>query len=126
VHNYPLYMVIMDDTDELAQARVDKYNDGTDVEAMMFMRGQAAKDSKSEGTARSMTANGDFKAVRSAVVGSPETVAAFFNSLAEVDPDVGIMLMFDDFLEGIERFGKDVMPLINQPSTLASTLVASA
>jgi pyrimidine oxygenase len=126
VHNYPLYMVIMDETDELAQARVDKYNEGTDVEAMMFMRGQAAKDANSEGTARSMTANTDFKAVRSAVVGSPETVAAFFNDLAEADPDVGIMLMFDDFLEGVERFGKYVMPLIKQPGAFASRLAASA
>jgi pyrimidine oxygenase len=116
VHNYPLYMVIMDETDELAQARVDKYNAGHDVEARATMQAGAALDKNSQGTAanamkRTAAVNED------AVAGSPETVAAFFNSLAEVDPDVGVMLMFDDFLEGIERFGKDVMPLI-KPTTI--------
>jgi pyrimidine oxygenase len=119
VRNYPLYMVIMDDTDELAQARVDLYNEGTDVEAMAFMKGQAGLDAKSQGTAKSMV-DSDMKAVKKAVVGSPATVAKFFNELAEADPDVGVMLMFDDFLEGIDRFGKEVMPLIKQPAGMTA------
>ena len=119
VHNYPLYMVIMDETDELAQARVDKYNAGTDYEAIAFTQGQAAKDTNSPTSLRRTQAR---KAVgEHAIVGSPQTVANFFNKLAEVDPNVGIMLTFDDFLEGIERFGKDVMPLLTyKPAVLAT------
>jgi pyrimidine oxygenase len=119
VHNYALYMVIMDDTDELAQARVDKYNAGTDVAAMAFMKGQAGLDTKSEGTAAGMV-SADMKAIKKAVVGSPQTVADFFNKLAEVDPNAGFMLTFDDFLEGIERFGTQVMPLLMQPTSLTT------
>jgi pyrimidine oxygenase len=120
VHNYPLYTVILDDTDEKAQARVDLYNAGTDHEAQAIMLGGAAKDANSQGTAAN-SRKWTGKAVNdNAVVGSPETVARFFNSLAEVDPNLGVMLIFDDFLEGIERFGKEVMPLINQPSALTA------
>ena len=120
VHNYFSQMVIMDDTDELAQARVDKYNAGTDYEAKAFAKGQAAKDAKSEGTAARQV-NAQSKAVQDrAVVGSPQTVASYFNSLAEADPNVSIMLTFDDFLEGIERFGTEVIPLLNhKPAALA-------
>ncbi len=119
VHNYPLYMVIMDETDEKAQARVDRYNAGHDVQARATMQAGAALDKNSQGT--SANAMKRTTAVNEeAVVGSPETVARFFNSLAEVDPNLGVMLIFDDFLEGIERFGKEVMPLINQPATIAA------
>jgi pyrimidine oxygenase len=119
VHNYFSQMVIMDDTDELAQARVDKYNAGTDYEAIAFTQSQAAKDTNSPTSLRRTKAR---KAVgERAIVGSPQTVANFFNKLAEVDPNVGIMLTFDDFLEGIERFGKDVMPLLTyKPAALAT------
>ena len=65
--------------------------------------------------------NAQSKAVQDrAVVGSPQTVASYFNSLAEADPNVSIMLTFDDFLEGIERFGTEVIPLLNhKPAALA-------
>jgi pyrimidine oxygenase len=126
VHNYFSQMIIMDDTDELAQARVDRYNAGVDVEAKNFAKGQAAKDVKSQGTAaRQVAAAG--KAVQDrALVGSPRTVANYLNSLAEADPDVSIMLTFDDFLEGIERFGTEVIPLLDhKPVAYLTSRVAS-
>jgi pyrimidine oxygenase len=120
VRNYFSNMVIMDDTDELAQARVDKYNAGTDHEAKAFAKSQASRDTNSQGTsARQLNAPSQAVQPR-AIVGSPKTVAAYFNSLAEADPDVGIMLTFDDFLEGIERFGTEVIPLLDhKPAVLA-------
>lgn len=124
VHNYPLYMVIMDDTDELAQARVDRYNVGTDLDSMSFMKGQASLDSKSQGTSARHVAL-QMKAVReneNAIVGSPQTIANFFNTMAEVDPGLGVMLTFDDFIEGVERFGTEVMPLIkHKPAALIAS-----
>ncbi len=110
--SYPLYMVIMDDTDELARARVDRYNAGVDVEAINFMKGQAALDTKSQGTSARMVEMAPHAVHDGAIVGSPETVAAFFRSLEGVEGTAGVMLMFDDFVEGVERFGKEVMPLL--------------
>jgi hypothetical protein len=64
------------------QTPVDLSCAGTDHGARAFTKGQAAKDAKSEGTAaRQVSAQG--KAVQDrAIVGSPQTAASFFNSLA--------------------------------------------
>ncbi len=107
-------MVIMDDTDELARARVAKYNDGVDIEAINFMKSQAALDTQSEGTAAALVGATPQAVNDGAVVGSPETVAEFFRGVKKVHGDGGVMLMFDDFIEGVERFGKEVMPLIGE------------
>jgi pyrimidine oxygenase len=113
VESYPLYMVIMGDTDRDVQRKVDLYNEGVDVEAVAFMKGQASLDKKSTGTAAGM-ANAPVEAVHDgAIVGSPATVAAKLNELTGVAGTGGIMLMFDDFLEGTEVFGRDVMPLLD-------------
>jgi pyrimidine oxygenase len=113
VKTYALYMVIMDDTDELAQARVDRYNEGADAEAILCMKGQASRDANSQGIAALMAAM-ELKAVQdAAIVGSPATVAAKMREIAAVEGTAGIMLIFDDFLEGVERFGREVIPLVN-------------
>ena len=106
-------MVIMGETDRDAQRKVDLYNEGVDVEAVAFMKGQASLDKKSTGTSAGMV-NAPVEAVHDgAIVGSPATVAAQLNELAAVPGTGGIMLMFDDFLEGTEVFGRDVMPLLD-------------
>ena len=46
------------------------------------------------------------------ISGSPATVAAALDELAAVPGSSGMMLMFDDFVEGVERFGAEVMPLM--------------
>jgi pyrimidine oxygenase len=113
ITSYPLYMVIMDDTDEKARARVDKYNEGVDLDAINFMKSQAALDAKSQGTSARMVEMTPHAVHDGAIVGSPETVAQFFKTLEGVEGTGGVMLMFDDFVEGVERFGKEVMPLLS-------------
>lgn len=46
------------------------------------------------------------------LVGSFETVAGMLDEIAEIDGIKGIMLTFDDFLEGIENFGTRIQPLM--------------
>jgi pyrimidine oxygenase len=114
IASYPVYMVIMGETDRDAQRKVDLYNEGVDVEAVAFMKGQASLDKKSTGTSAGMV-NAPVEAVHDgAIVGSPATVAAQLNELAAVPGTGGIMLMFDDFLEGTEVFGREVMPLLDK------------
>src|SRR5579863_3379877 len=113
IESYPLYMVIMGETDRDAQRKVDLYNEGVDVEAVAVMKGQASLDKKSTGTSAGMV-NAPVEAVHDgAIVGSPATVAAKLNELTGVSGTGGIMLTFDDFLEGTEMFGRDVMPLLD-------------
>jgi pyrimidine oxygenase len=82
--------------------------------AIAFMKGQASLDKKSAGTSAGMIAAKP-QAVHSeaAIIGSPATVAAQLNELASVPGTGGIMLIFDDFVEGTEVFGREVMPLLD-------------
>jgi len=111
VGTYGLQMVIIADTDEQARAKVDSYNAGADQEAMAFMIGQAALDAKSEGTSKATTQL--INAVPpGAIVGSPDSIARQIDDLSRDTGMAGMMLMFDDFVDGVERFGRDVMPLL--------------
>jgi pyrimidine oxygenase len=107
------FMVILGETDADAQRKVELYNSGVDLEALSFMKSQAALDVKSTGTSARMV-NSAPKAVHDgAIVGSPETVAAYLREIEAVPGTGGIMLTFDDFLEGTEVFGTEVMPLLS-------------
>jgi pyrimidine oxygenase len=120
VTSYPNYMVIMDDTDELAHARVAKYNAGVDVVAHEFMSGQAALDRKSLGTSAKMAHSTPKAVYDGTIIGSPATVAKVFDALSRVPGTAGMMLTFDDFVEGIERFGTQVMPSMRHAPQLAA------
>ena len=47
------------------------------------------------------------------VVGSHATVARQLDVLASIDGLTGVMCIFDDFVLGIEDFGRNVMPLLH-------------
>jgi pyrimidine oxygenase len=112
VSTYLSYMVILGETDRDAQRKVDRYNSGLDYDAIAFMQSQAALDTRSTGTSAKMLTR-EPKAVQdTAIVGSPATVAEKFNELSNVPGTAGFMLTFDDFLEGVEVFGSEVMPLL--------------
>lgn len=112
VSTFMSMMVILGETDADAQRKVELYNSGLDVEAINFMKSQAALDAKSTGTSARMV-NSTPKAVHDgAIIGSPATVAERLNELSAVPGTAGIMLTFDDFLIGTEVFGTEVMPLL--------------
>jgi pyrimidine oxygenase len=109
--------VILDDTDELAWARIDHYNAGADAEALANERGNYLVDST--GTSSSAVAQRilDHQAIDpddpGLFAGSPRSVAAKFNRLAAIGGLDGVLLSFDDFLDGIDRFGREVIPLLD-------------
>ena len=45
-------------------------------------------------------------------VGSYATVATMLDAAASVPGTKGLMLTFDDFVEGIDNFGKHIQPLM--------------
>jgi pyrimidine oxygenase len=113
VSTYISQMVILGETDADAQRKVEIYNRGVDLEAINFMKGQAALDTRSTGTSAKMVARPPTAVNDSAIVGCPATVAEKLNELAEVEGTSGLMLTFDDFLAGVEAFGQEVMPLLS-------------
>jgi pyrimidine oxygenase len=112
ISSYLSYMVILGDTDRDAQRKVDLYNSGLDTEAVAFMQSQAALDRKSTGTSARMVSRMPRAVSPTAIIGSPATVAERFAELGAVPGTKGFMLNFDDFTEGVEIFGTEVMPLL--------------
>ena len=112
---YGLFMIIADETDALAEAKWELYKEGKDLAALSWMGVQAAADTKADAasTARSMT--NPVSAVNfnmGTLVGSYATVARLMDELDAVPGVAGIMLTFDDFLEGMDAFGTRIQPLM--------------
>jgi pyrimidine oxygenase len=115
VGNYILLMVIADETDEAAMARWQLYNDGADIDAMAWLADQANADTNAAATstARQMAApTGAVNFNMGTLVGSYASVARMLDECATVPATKGIMLVFDDFLIGMEQFGQRIQPLM--------------
>ena len=109
-----LFMIIADDTDEKAMAKWQLYRDGADQEALQWLTNQAAPNAKG-GTSNTNTTQ--LAAPESAVnlnmgtlVGSYESVARMLDEVAGVPETKGVLLVFDDFVKGVEDFGSKIQP----------------
>ncbi len=112
VGSYVLFIVVMADTDEEADAKVELYRQGADLDALAFMTGQAGLDTSGATAARITELQGAVFFNIGIIAGSPETVAAKIDEMAAVEGTSGMMLVFDDFVEGVTTFGEKVMPIL--------------
>jgi pyrimidine oxygenase len=115
VGNYILMMVIADETDEAAITKWKRYNEGTDFDALSWLTGQATADPKvaQSGTAALMSANGGAVNFNmGTLIGSYASVARMLDECAALPATKGIVLVFDDFLVGMEQFGQRIQPLM--------------
>ena len=115
-----LLAIIADETDEKAEAKLKHYNAGADVEALAWMSGQSLIDKNmgKESTAALLakareTAKASYLQT---FCGSYAKVAAYLDEIAEIDGVAGVMLTFDDFLIGLDQFGKYIQPLMKSRS----------
>lgn len=118
---YVLMMCISDETDEKAQAKWSLYREGADVEALAWMADQGGKDTNADQTSTAKTITLPEGAVNfnmGTIVGSYETCARLLDKAASAPGTKGIMLTFDDFVTGIEAFGKFVQPLMKTRADL--------
>jgi pyrimidine oxygenase len=118
---YALYFVITGATDAVAEQKWASYREGADLEAIAFMIGQATAlmtgqnhPDASGSAAEIATQMRDAFALNiGKVIGSHATVARQLDALATIDGLTGVMCIFDDFVSGIEDFGRNVMPLLH-------------
>ncbi|MFD4557733.1 pyrimidine utilization protein A [Streptomyces sp. NPDC058469] len=114
-----LFMIIADETDEAARAKWQDYHDNADHAALAYMAGESATDTTADDTSTARTIvlpEGAVNFNMGTLVGSYETVAKMLDEVAEVEGTKGIMLVFDDFLEGLENFGTRIQPLMKSRS----------
>jgi pyrimidine oxygenase len=108
-------MVIADETDEAARAKWEHYKAGADQEAISWLGGQAAVDTKSGADTNVRQMADPTSAVNinmGTLVGSYATVARLLDEMGEVPGTEGVLLTFDDFVPGVKNFGERIQPLM--------------
>jgi len=109
---YALMMMIPDETDAKAQARVDLYNSGVDLVAMENRTMEYAQDVPqnsmvkrvAESSASGLAVN------RNAMIGSEETITERLLELVETQDLDGLVFTFADFIEDMMFFGERILP----------------
>ena len=111
---FVLVMIIAAETDEAAMAKWQSYNDGADLEAIAWLADQGAKDTHNKDTnVRQLAApEGAVNINMGTLVGSYANVARMLDEMAAVPNTGGVLLTFDDFVEGVEAFGTRIQPLM--------------
>lgn len=115
VSTFVLFMVIAAETDEQAFAKWQHYNEGADLEAINWLVHQGKQDLTSGKDTNIRQMSSDVSPVNinmGTVVGSYQNVADMLNQVSEIEGTEGILLTFDDFIQGIEAFGQHIQPLM--------------
>jgi len=117
---YALFQMIIEDTDELAAARVQAIIAGADQGAIANILASASLDTNVGGTSDQLKAaldqsveDGNMAFMGIPVIfGSPRTVTRRIEEIAERTGVDGLLFSWPDFVGGINRFGTEVMPLL--------------
>jgi pyrimidine oxygenase len=112
---YALIMVIADETDAAAQAKWNTYKAGADTEALAWIASQVAMDTNAPATAHTRQVTQSEGAVNfnmGTLVGSYAAVARMLDEMAAMPGVRGVLLTFDDFLDGVAKFAERVQPLM--------------
>ncbi|MFZ2871553.1 pyrimidine utilization protein A [Zavarzinia sp.] len=117
-----LMMIIADETDEAAMAKWEHYKAGLDQEAVSWMQAQGNADKHSTTTnVRQLTAQPSaINLGMGTLVGSYASIARMLDEVAEVEGTSGVLLTFDDFIEGVEAFGTRIQPLMRSREAVVS------
>jgi pyrimidine oxygenase len=121
VGSYMLYMIIADESDEAAMAKWELYNQGADKVALARLLGKAAEDTATQSTSMAAAIQRSPSPVNwnmGTLVGSYAHVAAMLDDVATMPGVKGIMLTFDDFIEGLDKFGTRIQPLMRCRETV--------
>jgi pyrimidine oxygenase len=120
VSTFVLTMVIADETDEAAMEKWIHYREGVDHDAVAWLGEQGAADKTSTTTNVRQLADRE-SAVNlnmGTLVGSYASIARMLDEMAAVPNTGGVLLTFDDFIEGVENFGTRIQPLMKSRAHL--------
>jgi len=109
---HALYAVVLRDSDAEAQEAIEEWRSNQDYETVAGLAGREYGDGDDEAT-KSIFYNSDtFMLSFPTVAGSPETVAEKLRELGSVDGVSGLLMTFQDYRTDVERFGRQVVPLL--------------
>ncbi len=119
---YALFMIIADETDEAATAKWELYKSGVDTEAVRWLVDQSAADTSSGADTNVRQMANPTSAVNinmGTLVGAYATVARLLDEVASVEGTEGVLLVFDEFVRGVEAFGTRIQPLMTTRAHVA-------
>jgi pyrimidine oxygenase len=122
IASYALVMVIADETDAGAMAKWELYRNGADAEALAWLTQQSDADTKSGADTNVRQLADPASAVNlnmGTLVGSYGSVAAMLDEMATVPGLGGVLLTFDEFISGVEAFGRRIQPLMRSRQHVA-------
>jgi pyrimidine oxygenase len=125
---YALFMVIADETDEAAMAKWELYKSGVDTEAVRWLSTQSAADTRSGADTNVRQMANPTSAVNinmGTLVGSYSTVARLLDEVAGIEGVEGVLLTFDEFIEGVQAFGVRIQPLMTSRAHIKQAVEAA-
>ena len=129
---YLALMIIADETDEAAFAKWKKYNEQVDYLAVGALFGQASAGGPADSSIKTLVTAEAEAAARAALppgavnmnfgtfIGSYASVARMLDEVASIPHTAGVMLILDDWIEGMESFGKRILPLMKSRQRTAA------
>lgn len=130
VGSYVTQIIIVRDTDEEAQARVEEIRSGADLRALENITGQAVLDQSGSTSGRLSPEAEKLRDMAffnlDVIAGSPATIAAYLDELGTVEGTAGVMLIFEDQEQGIDRFAREVAPLMTTHSAVQDAVATPA
>jgi pyrimidine oxygenase len=112
IKTFAMYIVVPGVTDSEAEARVRRYIDGVDQEAVNTML--ASYGLKPDGGQNSLVLRAREGFMSGRVAGSPETLYQRINETIRAADLDGMMLIFPDYVADLEMFGRDVLPKLRE------------
>lgn len=120
-----LSLVIAEETADAAFAKWERYKAGADLEALARRASQAGADTSAGADSninRFKAEGATLPANMVSFIGAYADVAAMLDTMAQIDGVHGVMLVFDDYIEGIEKFGKFIQPLMKSRAGIAKAV----
>jgi pyrimidine oxygenase len=112
IKTFAMYTIIPGDTDADARKRVEHYAAGTDHEAVAGM--MASYGLKPDGRETALVSRSRQGFMTTYLDGSVATIADKIESTVKTADLDGMMLIFPDFINDLELFGKEVLPDLRQ------------
>jgi pyrimidine oxygenase len=110
---FPLYQCVVRDSLAECDDVIGQWRENQELEVVKTMTGHASMDSEADQNSLHATLLGNDNFMLWEIIkGDPKSVAEQLRAIDDVEGVSGVMFTFQDYLTDIDRFGRQVMPLL--------------